>query len=71
MKNDTKPAEGKEKPAESAGETLLARVRVLQPKTLIRNAYRASGSIVEGVALVDAEHKEKAGQVQILNVYHA
>jgi hypothetical protein len=71
MKDEVKPAQGKEKPAESAGKTQVARVRVLKPKTLIRNAYRASGSIVEGVDLADAEYKAKAGEVQILNVSDA
>ncbi|MCU0797567.1 MAG: hypothetical protein MUF31_16730 [Akkermansiaceae bacterium] len=71
MKNDTKPAEGTEKPATTAAKPQVARVRVLKPKTLIRNAYRASGSIVEGVDLADAEYKAKAGEVQILNVSDA
>jgi len=71
MKDTPKPGEGKDKPADAAGTKQVARVRVLKPKTLIRNAYRASGSIVENVDLADAEYKEKAGEVQILHVSDA
>ena len=71
MKDEAKPSPGKDKPADAAGNKQVARVRVLNPKTLIRNAYRASGSIVEDVDLADAEYKAKAGEVQILNVSDA
>lgn len=67
----------KKKPGKAAAETLqeagkaagrTARVLVLKLRTVLRDHYCAEGAVVEGVPLADAEFKEKAGEVKILEV---
>lgn len=67
MGNNTKkkaPAAG----ADSAAKGEHAQVRVLEHRMVIGNFRHPLNAVVDGVPMADAEHKEKTGKLEILNV---